>query len=182
FKLYVKEHVGMSIYGWRERSYYEKISSLPNVRLIHPSVNSIDLLKKCLLVITIGGTTGVEATFHLKPTIVFADVGYSMLPSIYRLRNVEELPQIINKMISVNIDTTSLECYLDHVENNSFECDLTSLYIKFNNDFYEEFNSIKNEIDDSKMEYFLETNKKELDNIALEHIKKIQYYKTKGNQ
>ncbi len=182
FKLYVKEHVGMSIYGWRERSYYQKILSLPNVCLIHPSVNSIDLLKKCSLVITIGGTTGVEAAFHLKPTVVFADVGYSMLSSIYRLRNVEELPQVINKMISMKVETTSLECYLDHVENNSFNCDLTSLYIKFNNYFYEEFNSIKNEIDDSKMESFLDTNRKELGNIALEHIKKIKYYKMKENQ
>ena len=44
--MYVKEHPTQVSREWRETSFYKEILSLPNVKLIHPSVNPIDIIKK----------------------------------------------------------------------------------------------------------------------------------------
>ena len=46
FKLYVKEHPQMNLRHWREISDYKEIMELPNVKLIHPSVDPKLLLDK----------------------------------------------------------------------------------------------------------------------------------------
>ena len=69
-KLLVKEHPGQKR-EWRNISFYKEILDIPNVKFIHPSVSSEELYKKCSLVITSGGSSGFEASFFQKPTIVF---------------------------------------------------------------------------------------------------------------
>ena len=71
YKLFVKEHPMQAVYGWRNTSYYKKILELPNVILIHPNFSNETLLENCQLVVTIGGTLGLEAAFNKKPSIVF---------------------------------------------------------------------------------------------------------------
>lgn len=123
-KLYVKEHPNMKDQGWREKSFYKQILELPNVELIHPNVPSEELLDKCKLVITIRGTTSLEAIQHGKPSIVFkADIGHSMLPSIHILKNIEELPIAILQSLKKKTSSSEISKYLDFIENNSFEFD-----------------------------------------------------------
>jgi len=50
YELYVKEHPVNVFREWRPVNDYKKIMELPNVKLIHPSVKSIDLIKKSSLV------------------------------------------------------------------------------------------------------------------------------------
>ena len=59
--LVVKEHPFMI--GKRTKKYYEKLKSLPNVKLIDPSTNTNDIInnKKCDLVTVVSGTSGFEA-------------------------------------------------------------------------------------------------------------------------
>ena len=45
YELYVKEHPASVFREWRSVSVYKKIMKLPNVRLIHPSVKSEDVIK-----------------------------------------------------------------------------------------------------------------------------------------
>ena len=52
--------------NWRPIEFYDSILSLPNVKLIHPSVKNFDLLKNCKLVTLINATTGLEALFFKK--------------------------------------------------------------------------------------------------------------------
>jgi hypothetical protein len=177
FKLYVKEHASMSLVGWRDISYYKKILELPNVVLIHPSVNSDELLKNSSLVVTIRGTTGIEATFYEKPTITLIDVNYSALPSVYKIKNIEELPQKIQNMLGKTTSASILNKYVNYVEKKTFELDVLSLYTDLHNYFFKEFNIAGEHISVSKMDKFLENHKSQFELLALEHIKKIKYYK-----
>ncbi|MGI0056989.1 MAG: hypothetical protein ACREAK_06395, partial [Nitrosarchaeum sp.] len=173
FKLYVKEHGMMSLVGWREISYYKKIQSMPNVVLFHPSIQYDELLTNCSLLATIRGTSGIEAAFYDKPTIIFADVDYSFFPSVHRVKNFEELPQIIKKMIHTKVDVSALNKYVDHVENHSFKMNLVPLYTNLHKFFFKEFNYVNGHISPTKMNSFFEKHRSEFEQLAFEHIKKI---------
>ena len=59
----------MNTEGWRTNSYYKQIIDLPNVELLHPTIPSENLIEKCNLVITIRGTSSLEAIKFGKPSI-----------------------------------------------------------------------------------------------------------------
>ena len=178
-KLYVKEHIAMFETAWRKISFYKKIMKLPNVVLFHPLVKSDELLENCSLVITISGTSGLEAAFYNKPSIVFSDISYSRLPFVHRLQNIEELPKVIRNMIGTQVDVTALYRYVNLVQNNTFEFDFHGLYLDFNAYFSKDFNNGLGIIPENKMVSFLEKFKPQFEELALEHIKKIKHYKEK---
>ena len=185
YKLYVKEHPDMRLRGWRETSYYKKILELPNVELLHPQVHPEEILSKCSLVITISGTSGLEALFHGKPSIVFSDVSYHNIPSVFRVRNIEELPQIIRSALKKKIDVADLNKYVNLIDENSFEFSLTDIYNKIYQRFYYNKFFFDAEISLKDLKSFLEENRKEFEILVSEHIKKIQQHKDnklkKGN-
>ena len=135
YKLFVKDHPLMRSSGWRNTSFYKKIMNLPNTILVHPSISNEEMVKKCALVVTIAGTTGMEAAFYQKPSIVLADTIFSpYLPSVHRVRNIEELPNAIQKSLQTNVNADDLNKYVNRVEENSFEFDyqgLASIYSSF---------------------------------------------------
>ena len=100
FTLYVKEHPGQGLKQWRPVEFYKKIHELPNVKLIHPSVNSQDLISKCSCVISITGSTGFEALFYKKPIILFADEYYDCLSMVTKINNLTDLPNLISKNLT----------------------------------------------------------------------------------
>lgn len=181
YKLYVKEHVAMFETGWRKISYYEKILEIPNVRLIHPSVKSEELLKKTSLVVTISGTSGLEAVFYNKPAIVLADVSYASISSVYRLKNIEELPMVIRKMLHTKVNVSDLNKYVNQIMKKSFEFDFHGLYLDFNEYFVDDFANGFGSIPVQKMESFLEKYNEQFEKLAMEHIKQIMTSKHDGH-
>ncbi|EPA05332.1 hypothetical protein BG20_I0120 [Candidatus Nitrosarchaeum limnium BG20] len=100
FILYVKEHPGQGLKQWRSTEFYKKIHELPNVKLIHPSINSQDLISKCSCVVSITGSTGFEALFYKKPVILFADEYYDCLSMVSKVKNLTDLPNLISKNLT----------------------------------------------------------------------------------
>jgi capsule polysaccharide export protein KpsC/LpsZ len=98
--LYVKEHPGQGLKLWRSIEYYKKILDLPNVKLIHPTVNPQDLISKCSCVISISGSTGFEALFYKKPVILFSDEYYDCLSMVTKVNDLTHLPQLISKILT----------------------------------------------------------------------------------
>jgi len=178
YKLYIKEHPAMELAGWRSISFYKELQNLLNVELIHPYVSSDEMIKNSSLVITIGGSTGAEAIFYGKPCIVFSDVSYSMIPTVKRIKNVEELPKMIREMLGKTTDYKSLNDYVNLVENNTFEINLIGLHLKFQNYFADEFSTLRSNVSISKMRSFLEDNKMDFELLAKQHIDKIHQYKS----
>ena len=176
FKLYVKEHPKGYLRHWREISEYKKIMDLPNVKLIHPSVDPKILLENCAMVITISGTTGLEAAFYKKPCIVFADVVYSKIPSVYRLKSLEELPDAIKESLKKEVKFSDVNEFLNLLDRNSFDFDFFGNDKKILDEFHEGGFLIGNKISMSQLKSFLEKNKEDYNLLTLEHIKKINRY------
>jgi len=175
FKLYVKEHYSMKNEAWREREYYKKIKDLPNVELIHPTVHSKLLLSNCSLVATITGTSALEAGFYKKPSIIFADTSFSYLPFITKVKNIEELPDIIHHLLKEKFDYSELGNYLKIVEDNSFDVNMMQLIYDVTTQLHKYNGSLREvEISNNKMKYFLDNHKEYFEKLAIEYLNKIK--------
>ena len=173
YELYVKEHPANVFREWRSVDDYKKIMKLPNVKLIHPSVKSEDLIIKSSLVITISSTSGLEAAFHNKPSIIFADLDYSILPSVHKIKAIDELPYAIKTSLKKEVKSSDLNYYINLIEENSFELDFDSINSDFDSNFHYGGFLADAEIPIEKMRLFLERHSADFDKIAAECLKKI---------
>jgi len=178
YRLFVKEHPMQGTIGWRDTAFYKYIMNLPNVTLLHPFVKHEHILPKCALVATIAGTTGLEAAFYNKSTIIFSDQIYSKLPFVYRISNPEELPKIIRKFLNKPVDYIQLGHLLEILENNSVKFELDMIGADFSYRFGFKGPVMDAELPESEIKSFLNDHKKIFEKLADEHIKKISQHKT----
>lgn len=172
--LYVKDHPVVELTGWRDIKFYKKIMRLPNVRLLHPSIKSIEIIKHASLIISIAGSSTIEAAFYNKPSIIFADLDFAVLPFVYRLKSLEDLPNAIRKMLKQKVDFSHLNQYVDYVENQSITFDRAKYLSDFNSTFYYKGFHHQVEIPISKMRSFLENNINVFDKLVEEFVKKLK--------
>jgi capsule polysaccharide export protein KpsC/LpsZ len=165
----------MDLKGGRNISFYKQIMKLPNVKLLHHNTNREKLLKGCSLVITITGTTGLEAAFYNKPTITFGKTSYSKLSWISRVFDLEELPKIIRHALESKVDKNELRKYLSYMDYNSFNVDLNSIIASFSVHFR------YNDINEKNFKEALDENKSEFQKLAKAYVKKIQEIKNTKN-
>ncbi len=173
YKLYVKEHPTQSMRDWRSLSFYKQILALPNVTLLHPSISSKEIIKKCDLVISVNGSTGFEATFYEKPSIVFTDIGYSILPSVQKIDSIQELPNKIIDSLNYKVSPNELDQYLLFIENNSFDFDYYNFILDYSNLFYKNGNILDSDISTKNMISFMKKYNEIFLNIGNEYLKKI---------
>ena len=173
FKLYVKEHFSQSLREWREISFYKQILEIPNVRLFHPNVNTKKLIEKSSLIISIAGTISFEAAFYQKPSIVMSDMAFTILPSIQKLDSIQDLPLLIKKGLTMNVNADDLDRFLTILEEQSFDFDLKGYEIseanllRYGGSFHDTI------ITNQQMNNFLEHNEKLFDILAEQYIKKL---------
>jgi len=137
YELYVKEHPLMHARSWRKISFYEEIMNIPNVKLFHPSINSDKFLRDCVLVITISGTAGLDAGYFEKPAIMLTSRNdIPNLSHIYQLRNFEELPAMIKKLVNTKIDNNEFFSYMEFLKQNSFDINLFDLVKDYSDEFF----------------------------------------------
>ena len=183
YKLYVKEHPTQGpARNWRDISFYNEIIKLKNVKLFHPEFDSKLLLKNCELVISVGGTSSFEAAFFGKPSIIFADLGYSLIPSVTKLNSYTELKHGIMNSLKQTIDPNDVLGYVSILEKNSFEFDIMDFESRYQNTFYMSGNLVDVEFDEKMMNEFLIKNKNDLEIVTDEFIKKIYQFKTLENK
>ena len=181
-QLYVKEHPTQGpARNWRELSFYKEIMKLKNVKLFHPDFDSKLLLDNCKLVISVGGTSSFEATFFGKPSLIFADLGYKIIPSIKKLNSYSELKKAIIDSLKIQVNPMDVINYIKILEDNSFEFDVLDFEIKYQNTFYMNGNLVDVNFDNEKMNEFLRENKEGLKMLANEFIRKIYQFKTEVN-
>ena len=177
YKLYVKEHFNMKLRYWRNISDYKKIMELPNVKLLHPSVNTQEILKKSSLVITISSTVGLEAAYNNIPSITLVKMIYSMLSSVFFIKSFHELSDTIKICLEQEIDYLDIKKFLKIIEKNSFECDVWGIYGLFAQKFHNDGFLISSEISMNELNLFFDEYKKEFELISSEFLKAIKKYK-----
>ena len=121
FTLYVKEHPVQKLKFWRSVSDYKKLISIPNVKFIHPSVNTDKLLSKCQGVIAISGGTSFETIFYKKPVILFADEYYDVLSTVTRIKTFKTLSNdITNALHNFKFNNDELDAFMQASDKQSF--------------------------------------------------------------
>ncbi len=179
YELYVKENPAQVNREWRRISEYKEIIEIPNVKLLHPSISNEKLLENSSLVVTIAGSSGFEAAFYEKPSIVFSDVSYTLLTSVHRIKEIEKLPEVIRTCLSEKVNPEDLDRFLTLLEKNTFDFDSRGFNTKILDHFFHGGYLVDTEISESQMKEFVENNKSLLEKLSLEHIKKINELKTK---
>jgi len=118
--LYVKEHPIQKTKLWRSVKDYKKIISIPNVKLVHPSMYSQKLISKSKGVILISGGTGFEALFHKKPIILFSDEIYEELSMVTKFRTFDKLHEDINNALkNYKFNNTELNALMQIIDKQS---------------------------------------------------------------
>jgi hypothetical protein len=110
-KLFVKEHSQAVFRGWKPIKQYQDIIDMPNVSLIHPSFSAKELIKNCNLLVTIRGSSSLEAAYENKPSIIFGTMPHDMLPSVYKINSLKELPELIKTALNTKIDSSYIKKY-----------------------------------------------------------------------
>ena len=136
FKLFVKEHPLQFARGWRSPNEYREIMKIPNVTLLHPSVDKNELYQKCSLIITIAGSAGFEGLFYGKPVITFTDLNFSLLNSVDTITNLAELPKMIENSLSKKIDPSDLDRFVTLLEKSTTNFDYADFLTKFKKEFF----------------------------------------------
>lgn len=96
WKLVVKEHPSMI--GKRSYNFYKELNRIYNVLLVYPLYNSLELIDKSSAVISVSGTTGLEAYALGKPTLILGDIHYDILKGIKKISNYHEIYDILKRI------------------------------------------------------------------------------------
>jgi len=159
--LYVKEHPIQKIKLWRSIQDYKKIMEIPNVKLLHPTMDAQKILEKSQGLISISGATGFEGLFYRKPVILFGDDHYDKLSMVTKVEKIIDLPQIIKSALSnFKFDEREFDTYMEvlkkyslsvpyhsiikeavslsSIQRNGKEFSLTNLHFQ---KFYEKYNT-----------------------------------------
>jgi capsule polysaccharide export protein KpsC/LpsZ len=96
-KLYVKPHP--YAIDWYSLPMLNHLRSLPNVRLIAPTINVHEMISNCEGVVVITSTAGFESLFHLKPVVVLGRVFYRGYGVTRDVDNLLALPAAISEAL-----------------------------------------------------------------------------------
>ena len=127
YTLVAKEHPAMV--GLRTPSIYEKISRIPNVKLIDYRISSEKVLEKADLIIGTYGTTLVEAAFYSKGAIMLSKAGiFDLLPNIFQHSDVSTISTKIKEVLSKDLKTKEYEDQLRNFVAAVFDVGFTINY------------------------------------------------------
>jgi hypothetical protein len=177
YRLCVKEHPAQKAVGWRTISQYKEILKMPNIEFYHPSVSNELMIKNSSLVITMTGTSALEAAVNEKPSIIFANTNFSRISSILKLNNLEELPITIKKALKIKPKLSDFIDFFKIIESQSFDFPSREISREICNYFYYDGFLFDTEIPLSKMNLFLKENEIIFKKVADEHVKKMNKFK-----
>jgi len=173
FTLYVKEHKGARIRGWNSTDYYSKILEIPNVKLIHPNADNDQLIKNSKLVTTLRGTSSYKSIKYEKPLIVFGEIPFQIMPSVFPVNDVTILPKLIRTALNHKVNSSEYEQYEQIIGDRAFECNTLEYHIKRNKAFFvgDIFSNVP--IYEKNMKQFLKDNESMLSQLVNAHLKII---------
>ena len=179
YTIYAKENPSNVTRNWRPISQYQEIMEIPNVKLLHPEFSNKELLSKCDLVISIAGSSSFEAAFYEKPSIVFGNVLYNILPSVKKVHEIEKLPEMIKESLKQKVKPDDLERFLTMLNENTFDFDMVEFSRIIAEKFYHDAALVDVNIEKLKIQEFIDENSELIEILSIEHIKKMEQHKSK---
>ena len=122
-QLYIKEHVILNSKG-RDIQLYNDLLALPNVKLVHRSTNTYELLENCIAVATVTGTAGFEGMFMGKPFLIFGSHPNMYAPGAFIIRNNEDCEEALEYIMEHGAKHTQkdMKIYLKAISDVSEYC------------------------------------------------------------
>jgi len=173
YHLYVKEHPHAKHRGWHKTDEYKEIIDIPNVTLVHPSFSSEDLMKYSKLVITIRGTGSFDCLYQNKPSIVFGDVPFSIIPSVFTVNSLVELPKTIRTALETTVNPDYLQKYIKLIEERSINFSMMDWEILRNNQFFSNNTLSDIDISEDSVKQFFNNTKEYFKPLLNAHLEKI---------
>ena len=173
YQLIVKDHPTQARHGWRSISFYKEIMEMPNVHIIDPDFPASELYQKTSLVIAAAGASGFEAGFYGKSSIVFSDLGYSELPSVFKVDSMEKLPETIRIALNHKVESGFIDSYLEELEKNSFNFNLSEFVTSYHDLFYFSGFLDDTEIRLDKMKLLMNKYENTFDEISKKYLLKM---------
>ena len=97
--LVVKEHP--RTLGTRNMDFYRKITDLRNIVMLDVRENGIEISRKAAGIVSIAGTSGLEAAILGKPVITFGRHNlYSILPHVMTVTDQSQLKDYLERILS----------------------------------------------------------------------------------
>lgn len=102
--IYVKEHPmqwvrrGWAYFSYRYRGYYQKIASLKNVKLVPIETSGSELIRNCIAVANVTGSSAFEAVLRLKPALMFGYEWFQNCPGIFRVSGSEDCRRVLEQI------------------------------------------------------------------------------------
>lgn len=94
--LVVKEHKPMA--GCRPIAFYGELTSIPNVYLIHDTVDSLSLIRDARVTLTLTGTVALESMCFGIPSVVLGNAYYERFDGVYRAHSIDELRRLLSEL------------------------------------------------------------------------------------
>lgn len=96
-KLYVKEHF---VQPYRNKSFYDDLAEIRNVKLIRTEIDSKDLIKHSLATASCNGTVLLESMFNGIPTFIFGDTPFRNGPGVFYVNEPDDVANYMNIIMS----------------------------------------------------------------------------------
>jgi hypothetical protein len=125
-------------------------------------------------VISISGSTGFEAAFYEKPSIIFSELGYDVLPSVFRVEKLNELSDIIRVALKTKVDVNDLDRYISLLEKEIFSFNSADFTSDIKDELFLGGSLHDNKISEKQIRKLLTKHESLLKNLTNEHIKKIK--------
>jgi len=174
YNLYVKEHPFSGTRNWKSISDYKEIMDIPNVRLLHYSIPNDELFQNCSLVISAMGSSGLDAAFYGKPSIVFGKMFYTILPSVTYAEKLSDLSKTIRSSLQKTVELEDVKKFLAIFYKNSFDFDINRFALIEANTFFYNGQLVDVKITEPQMKSFIEETTQMFSPLVDEHIKKLK--------
>ena len=171
YMLYVKEHIIAGLRGWNDINYYKQIMDIPNVTLVHPHFDNDTLLKNSELIITIRGTASLKAMKYVKPSIIFGEQPFQIMPSVFKVTSLNSLPELVKLALKHKTDPSDYEKYEELLGDRTFAFSMFEFENKRDQSFLSGGILSNVLISNVDMIGFLDKNKNMFSNLLDAHLK-----------
>lgn len=129
YKIVVKEHWAML--GFRPLSFYKQLRKLKNVILVNPFQHNDpkQFIQDSKGVVTITGTSALEAAILGKPSIIFGTTSYEVLSCVHKVTDITKIKDIIAQWNTneKQVDELEVVSYIETVLNYGRNISLKTL-------------------------------------------------------
>ena len=173
YQLVVKEHPFAEFRGWHTIREYKEIMDLKNVTVVHHSISSEKLMENSELVITLRGTASFDCLNYKKPSIIFGQVSFGNIPSVFTVSELDELPKIIRSAIKSQVNDEDIEKYIQIIKKNEIDFSMMEWEVLRNNYFFSGNTLSDVEISNEQVQEFFNITKQYFKPLVDAHLEKI---------